>query len=295
MSEQAAAIAPAPLAAPSDRPAGTPGELRRRQLGAILRLELKKSFLGRRALWLYLLALLPVGVAALVAVVRIAFHRTGGSVSEGSLFFAILYQGFLLRVIIFIACVAIFGNLIRREMLDRSLHFYFLAPARRELVLLAKMLTGLVVAVILFTGTTLACFALAYLPFEPSDVSRFLLHGGGLGHLAAYLLVTALACLGYGALFLALGFLFKSPALPALAVFAWEGLVPFLPPFLKQLTVLHYLLGLCPFALNQGPFAILMAPPSPWVAVPGLLLLTAALLAFSAWRIRGLEISYEEY
>ena len=38
--------------------------------------------------------------------------------------------------------------------------------------------------------------------------------GPGLGQLAAYLSVTALACLGYGSIFLALSLVFKNPILP---------------------------------------------------------------------------------
>jgi hypothetical protein len=34
--------------------------------------------------------------------------------------------------------------------------------------------------------------------------------------------------------------------------------------------------------------------PSPWLAVPGIFLLTAVLLAISGWKIRRMEISYEE-
>jgi hypothetical protein len=33
-------------------------------------------------------------------------------------------------------------------------------------------------------------------------------------------------------------------------------------------------------------------PVSPWLAIPGLLLLSAAILVFAAYRIRNTEISY---
>ena len=106
--------------------------------------------------------------------------------------------------------------------------------------------------------------------------------------------MTALACIGYGAVFLAVGFFFKSPAIPALAVFGWEKIHFLLPPLLKKISVIHYLQSLCPVPISQGPLAILADAPSPWVAVPGLLGLTLVLLGLSAWKIRRMEILYTE-
>ena len=47
-------------------------------------------------------------------------------------------------------------------------------------------------------------------------------------------------------------------------------------------------------AAAEGPLAMLADAPSPWVAILGLLLLAAVLVAISAWKIRGMEISYDE-
>jgi len=94
-------------------------------------------------------------------------------------------------------------------------------------------------------------------------------------------------------MFLALGFFFKSLAIPALVLFGWEWLHFLLPPFLKQLSIIHYLQSLCPVPVSEGPLAILSDALSPWVAIPGLLLLAAVLVGISMWRVR-MEISYEE-
>jgi ABC-type transport system involved in multi-copper enzyme maturation permease subunit len=268
-----------------------PGALWRRQLGAVVRLELRKSFLGRRALGLYLLALAPPAVFVLRAMLPRAVADPG-NLADATQLMAQLYQGFILRVVVFLGCVAIFGNLIRREVLDRSLHFYFLTPMRRELLVLAKYLTGLLVSLALFGASTLASFLLAYLPYDSRLRWAFLLHGPGLAHLGAYLLVTALACAGYGAAFLTLGFFFRSPAIPALALFGWEAIHFLLPPVLKQLSVIHYLQALCPVPLAEGPFALLSDAPSRWVSICGLLALTAVLVTISTLRIRRMEVVY---
>jgi ABC-type transport system involved in multi-copper enzyme maturation permease subunit len=260
-----------------------------RQLQAVVRLELRKNFFGRRGIGIYLLALLPV----LVALLRVFIPNLDPEqVSSASGFFSILYQIFTLRFALFIACVLVFGNMIRREILDRTLHYYFLTPVRRELLVVAKYVTGVLVTIPLFLLTTVTAFALSYLPHE--GVQEFLFRGPGLQHLGAYILVTVLACIGYGGVFLLFGSLFRSPAIPALAVMGWEAIHFLLPPLLKKISVIHYLQSLCPIPMSEGPFAILADAPSPWISIPGLLILTAVFVAVSAWRLRGMEVSYEE-
>jgi len=279
-----------PRSGSTPEPLLEPGR-RLRQAAAIFRLEVKRSATGGRALGLYLLALLPVVFFVLRAVFA---GRTidAADVGQATLLFAQTYQGFILRLVVYLGCVEIFGNLIRREILDRSLHYYFLAPLKREVLAATKFTAGLAVATVLFGLATAISFALAYLPYGGLD--RFFLHGPGLAHLAAYLGVTFLACLGYGAVFLACGLFGRSPALPAVAIFGWELINFLLPPVLKRISIIHYLESLCPVPLSQGPLALLADAPSPWLAIPGLLLLVAALLAFAAWKVRRMEVRYEE-
>ena len=156
-------------------------------------------------------------------------------------------------------------------------------------------MTGLIVSFGLFgldDGRSPSCST--YLPYDSTAVSHFLFHGPGLAHLGAYLLVTFLACVGYGAVFLFFGFFFKSPALPALVMFGWEGVHFLLPPLLKQMSVIHYLQSLCPVPVAEGPLATLSDAPAPWVSVIGILVLALVLIGISAWRIRRMEISYDE-
>lgn len=258
---------------------------------AVMRLELRKSFLGKRVFLLLVLALMPVFLLAMRAIIPQAVNDPA-NLAEGTKVFSAIYQAFTLRVIVFLGCVWIFGNLIRREVLDRSLHYYFLSPIRREVLVVAKYLTGVLVAIVLFGAATLISYLLTYAPHR--GVGRFFFNGPGLAHMGSYLLVTSLACMGYGAVFLALGFFFKSPAIPALAVFGWERILFLLPPLLKKVSVSHYLQSLCPVPFDEGPLAILADAPSPWISIPGLFIFAVAMLAISARRIRTMEISYEE-
>jgi ABC-type transport system involved in multi-copper enzyme maturation permease subunit len=261
------------------------------QTRAVVRLELRKSF--RRPFWLLLLALAPLFILFLRMIVPGGVRDTT-DVGGATQFFAHMYQGFILRIIIFLGCVAIFGNLIRRETLDRSLHYYFLSPIRREVLVVGKYLTGLIVSCGLFGLSTVIAFTLVYLPHDSTAVSHFLFHEHGLAQLGSYLLVSVLACVGYGAVFLFFGFFFKSPALPALVVFGWEGISFLLPPLLKETSVIFYLQSLSPVPVSEGPLATLADAPAPWVAIVGLLALALVLVAVSAWRIRAMEIAYDE-
>jgi ABC-type transport system involved in multi-copper enzyme maturation permease subunit len=209
--------------------------------------------------------------------------------------FAGVFQGFVLPMVVFFGCVAVFTGLLRREVRERTLHHYFLCPIRRELILIGKYLAGVAVTFAFFATGTLIAYALAFgqqLGPERFAVEALFLNGPGLAHLGAYLGVVLLACAGYGAVLLTFTLFVRNPIVPAFAVFAWEAAGAFLPPALKKLTVFHYLHALCPVPVDQGPFALLAAPPPAWLALLGLLGFIALLLALSTWRMRRMEIEY---
>ena len=101
-----------------------------------------------------------------------------------------------------------------------------------------------------------------------------------------------LAVAGYGAVFLALALTVKNPMIPAGAILGWEWLNFLLPPVLKKISVFHYLQSLCPVPIDAGPFALPTEPTPVPLAIGGLLLLVAALLAVAIRRARRLEVLY---
>src|SRR3974377_187880 len=129
---------------------GLPWSLWLRQVTAIVRLEVRKNFLGRRALWIYFLALTPVfliGAKAFMPSHEAEWSRFG----QAGIVYAGIFQLYYLRVGIFFACVGIFTYLFRGEVLEKSLHFYFLTPVRREILVIGKYLSGWLTAATLFT------------------------------------------------------------------------------------------------------------------------------------------------
>src|SRR5436190_528713 len=202
-----------------------------RQIGGVLRLELKKNFLSKRGWWIYLLALGPVFV--------VMIHW--------------LVEG--------------------------------------------KYLAGLTSALFLWVGSVVVSFLLIGRHFGPRW-SDYLWHGPGLSQLGSYALVTALACIGYGAVFLMCGLLFKNPMIAAAVVWVWENLNAFLPSVLKKISVIFYLKNLCPVEVSVPPpfnTMVIEADPTPfWLAVPGLLALSLIFLVYAGLTARQTEINYGE-
>ncbi len=223
-------------------------------------------------------------------------RRDHPSLQQDSLIYATVFQFFYLRLAIFFGCVGIFMNLFRGELIDKSLHFYLLAPIRREVLVVGKYLAGLIATVVIFTTSTALQLWMLLLPFDTSAY----LAGPGWHHIAAYLGVTALACLGYGSVFLAAGLLVRNPIIPAMTVLLWESLVLFLPAALKKISVIFYLQSLCPVVAPPDKdmnflLALLVssAEPTPaaW-AITGLIALTLVILGLASMRARKLEINY---
>lgn len=262
-----------------------------RQIMAILRLETKRNFLGRRLIAVYFLSLAPISLLVLRALLPLHESEIGNP-GKASIVFAILYQAFTLRLAIFFGCVAIFTSLFRGEVMERTLHYYLLSPVQREVLVLGKYLAGVISAVTFFGLSTVACYLLLYAPYGSTFLEEHFTKGPGLSHLLAYLLVSVLACLGYGAVFLGIGLYVRNPIIPAGLILVWESFNFLLPPILQKISVIHYLQSICPVTLPAGPLAIMTEPTSPWISVPGLLGVIILVILVSSLKVKGLEITY---
>jgi len=262
----------------------------RRQIASILRLEIGKNFTGKRSVLIYLLTLAPVLIMTLLVTVHYDDIRM--NFGESSIIFANLYEGMILRTVVFFGCAWIFMNLFRGEVVDRSLHYYFLSPVKREVLVAGKYISGLVSSLILFVLMTALCIFLIYLPLGYSGAVNQIFDGPGLNQILTYLGITVLACIGYGAVFLVIGLFFRNPIIPAIILYGWEFINFLLPPMLKKLSIVHYLHSLTPVPIPEGPFAIVAEPTSAWLTVPGLIFTTAIVLVLASLRIRQMEIKY---
>jgi ABC-type transport system involved in multi-copper enzyme maturation permease subunit len=265
------------------------------QVTVLVRNEVRRNLLTRRRIWIYLLALIPVLIILTHVIIDRNEPASPAQMENDTQVLAGIVQLYYFRLGIFFACMAIFTWLFRGEMVERTLHYQFLVPVRREVLVVGKFLAGAIVAIALFETAVLACVFLMYSRFGSAGKS-YVFDGPGLGQLGSYLLVTALACLGYGAVFLALSLLFKNPIVPGVVIMGWEAIAPIFPAWAQRLSVTFYLKHLCPVSLPMhGPlaiFTVVAEPVSPFIAVLGLLCLTSAILALSCFLIHRMEITY---
>lgn len=265
--------------------------MRRRQILALVALETRRRFLSRRMLPLLVLCAVPLVVFGARAVVGL-LQGVEETVAYDRTVFAVMYRTLLLRFVTYFACVAVFGSLIRGEILDRSLHTTLLAPMRRGDLALGKYLSGLVAVVVLLLPTVAASWAGLHLAHGTGALADAFLTADGLVTIGRYLVATALACAGYGALFLVVGIAFRSPMIPALLLLGWEAANFLLPPVLKKLSVVHYVESLVPLAMPDPSIAVLASPSSPWFAIPGVLAVSAGLLWVAMRGLRRVEVLY---
>ena len=269
----------------------------RRQMAGILRLELKKSFLARRGLWIYLLALGPLVLTIGHSLYTSARGVARCSIAEDSMAFAGMFQFFYLKFAIFFGCVAVFTNLFRGEVLERTLHYYLLAPVRREVLLAGKYVAGLTATSILFAISVMFGFLTISMHFG-GEYWNYILRGPGLAQMGWYVAIAVLACVGYGAIFLFMGLTYRNPMIPAATVMVWEGINGFLPPLLKKFSVIFYLKSLCPVDVPlPGPLSILAleADPVPaWLAIPGLVVVSALVIYLACRRAQKFQVNYGE-
>jgi ABC-type transport system involved in multi-copper enzyme maturation permease subunit len=270
-----------------------PWQLWASQFMAILRIEIRKNLWMRRSIWIYLLAFAPTAMFGVHALTSPMGRNC--SIAEDTRIFAYVFQIFYLRVGIFFGCMGLFTWLFRGEVVEKSLHYYFLSPVRRQVLVVGKFVAGLIAASLVFGSSVLLCFTFAYGHFGKAGTD-FVFNGPGFGYLMSYLLVTVLACLGFGSLFLALSLVFKNPILPGLVALLWETFHAVAPSLLQKLSVSFYLKQLCPVTVPpdglMALFTVIAEPVSPWLAVPGLMCLSLAILTYACLRIRRTEISY---
>ena len=259
-----------------------------RQIRAIVAFDLKKNFFGKRSLLVYLLAAMPIALLTLV----VLLNPKVPAVNTLPTIYSVFFNSVILRTIVFFGCAWIFMNLFRGEIVDRSLHYYFLSSVRRELLVTGKYLSGLLTSVILFTIVTVVCMMLIFVPHSFSSSLRFFFEGAGLSQLFWYVTITILACIGYGAFFLVVGLFVRNPIIPALVLYGWEWINFLLPPLLKKISVIHYLNSLVPVPISEGPFAVVAEPTPAWISIPGLLIVTALVLFLAGTRIRRMEVRY---
>jgi F5/8 type C domain-containing protein len=218
---------------------------------------------------------------------------------EDRTIFAGIFQFFYLRLAIFFGCLGMFMYLFSGEMSNRTLHYWFLAPAPRGVLLAGKYAAGLIASAAIFGGGALLAFTAMVWPHDPVELQAYW-NAGGMAHAFWYAAAAVFGCVGYGSVFLAVGLYVRNPIIPAAVLLAWEGAAGILPHALQKISILYYLQSLCPVPApidDDVPMLIRLlavpaAPASRPAAILGLLLLSAVVLWIASRAVRRMEISY---
>ncbi len=267
----------------------------RRQLMIIFRIELSKAMFSRRAFSCYALISMPI---ILMIVAAFDENQDGSNafvtIENARRIFGYIFSTLIMGAVLFLGNAAIFTTLFRGEMLDRSIHYYLLTPVRREVLVIGKYLAGLAAAFVLFGLCTVSCFFLLYVPFGIEQFITDLSNGIVMQQLGLYLGIVALGSMGYGAVFMATGLLFRNPLIPIIVVAGWEMLHFILPPALKVFSIIYYIKGLLPIPMDEGPLAVIVAPPPLWISIVGMFGLSALTVAISVLILKRLEVKYTD-
>lgn len=273
------------------RPSAT--GLEARQFMGILRVELRRSLLSKRATALYFLVFSPLILFVFWAIAYMLFQDDPptNDIGEAGIIFAMLFHIYI-RVIVFLSTLLMFMSLFRSDILEKSLHYYFLTNVRREVLVFAKYLSALIASWVTIGVATVLLYVLYFLPWGGA-FAHHLFEGPGLGHLVAYIATSMFGVAGYGAVFLLTGLYFRNPVIPAVMVWFWEASNWFLPALLKRMSIVFYLQGFYPVLPPSSQiFRVEASLPPAWMAILGVAIFTGVVLFLSAWRAREMELTY---
>jgi ABC-type transport system involved in multi-copper enzyme maturation permease subunit len=224
---------------------------------------------------------------------------TGVTLGEGAraastkdIFQTILIGAYLHFAVFFSA--TLFGNsALRQEIDDQTLHYLYLQPVRRWVVVLGKYLGFLLMAVPIFCGAVILGQLLILLPYGVDGLRNVLFTASRLTGLLRECLVVATALALFSAVFMAVGSVLKN-LFVVFIFYGWEQLSSLLPTTLKNYSLTYYFKHMMP---NQAggrgaAFEILAEPPGTLQTVLVLGLVFVVAMAVSFWQSNRQECLY---
>src|SRR5262245_18148326 len=118
----------------------------------VMRLEWRRQLLTPRVIWPLFLALLPLAVTGMMAWIITHFRGEMNSPPNMTEVYANLYHALIVRVVLYFGCLALFLNLVRGEVEERTMHYLLLTPVQRPLLVAAKYVAAVGSSALLFGG-----------------------------------------------------------------------------------------------------------------------------------------------
>ena len=263
-----------------------------RQFMAIFSLSLRRMMRSR---WAYLgFAIVPLAVIMLILYFFPESEGLGSTKEKVNtahqIYESLLRSYFLHFMVFFIA--NIFGfSIMRSEIDNQTLHYLFLQPINRWLLILGKLSAYLLISSVVCITTLWLCYTLLMLDWVGvGGLFEDLFKGGRGLILIKESLALSLGLLVYGALAMMMACIFKSNAGYGFLLLCWESLLPWLPIALKKGTIMHYLHSLMPERLiaQQQFFSLLGVPTSTFACfmILGCVLLITLVLAMVIYQFK---------
>ena len=221
-----------------------------RQMHACAGLAMRRYAGTRFMLTAVLLAALPL-LLIVIMTVSMRLRQHVPTPAEQDQIFQFLLRTMYLHFVVFFVAIHNGFAIARQDLDDRTLHYILLQPIPRWAVVVSRVIAFAVISGALILGSVWLTYAIWKIGLAgPGGLVRDLLgESRGLVRLLRESGVLMLAMIGYGAIGMLVGSIFKS-AVPVAMVWLWEGLLAFLPQALKELTLAHYLQSLLPGALT---------------------------------------------
>ena len=237
----------------------------------LFKVTLRQMFWTRRTV----LILIGCALSLLIALIFRLTVSGSGNVNRFIPQITLILYGLLVNL-----CAIFYGTAIISDEIDgKGLTYLQMRPLRKSTILLSKFAAYLVGTLAIIGGShlILTCIVATHSKLD----KNILFH---LGMSLRYTASMALSLLTYGALAAALAARFKHPVLWGLLfVMGWERITaaPFMQAGIKRLSISHYHFSVFPrYKLQRGLLDDLLgtSPPSVWVALLVIFLLTVGLL-----------------
>jgi len=256
------------------------------QTWAATRLTLRNLILRKRTLLMILLSCVPV-----VAAVALRYWLPiGTGRPEAHQFFSGLFISLYVYFVIVLTAIFYGASLIADERSDRTIALLLARPVAREILVIGKFLAYAAGACVMLLASLAVTYSI--LSGMDGDASAFRRAVPFWRHAR----VVVLGVTAYGAVFTFFGATFKRPVVAGfLYCFVWESILPYLPIFLKKLTLMHYIHSVTPhWKAKEVLLAFAAEPTPPGQAVWTLLGICVAFLALTAIALRTKEYKFEK-
>jgi ABC-2 type transport system permease protein len=233
---------------------------------AVFTLTLRQIAGQRRSLLLFLLALVPVGVAII--------YRLGEHVDQHDSTANVLLNGIVVTTILPLACLILGTSALGSEIEDGTTVYILAKPVPRREIIAAKFAASALVAAAFVVPATVVSGLIGLLGVSEEGV------------VTGFAIATLVGVVAYTAVFVLLSVATNRALLFGLGyVFIWEGLVTELFSGTRFLSVRQYCLGIADFiaTVSEKDFDANLGGPE------GLVLATVATAAALVLAVRRLE------